>query len=329
MALLRSSSRIVALIFLAACTKQASAPNEAPATGPTSAPVVTAVVTAAPPTSQAIPPTIAPAATATPAVATTKPFVPSFPVPPFKGKFPHLVDPTVNEAGRVVDVVYAGPGTDTEPPLYKLTNRSGKAVIAGQAWLFTYDATGKYIERISHSFGRGLALEPGQTKEERLGRVLKDMKPGAVTFEGELTRAMVGSEPWFNENLAEERPKGGLSPDALIAVAGERVIVEIYDLTSLKARLTNVSDRAVSRTGVKVLYYDAKGELAKALPTSEDVVIAPGKSVDVTLHPAYASDKKPPPATAVRAVAFAPTVTFVDGKSFDNENLASESRRLP
>ena len=36
----------------------------------------------------------------------------------------------------------------------------------------------------------------------------------------------------FNENLAEERPKGGLSPDALLAVAGERVIVEIYDLRS-------------------------------------------------------------------------------------------------
>ncbi|HSO33434.1 MAG TPA: hypothetical protein VLT33_12960 [Labilithrix sp.] len=310
---------IVGLLVLGACSKKAPPAGETPSPSASSAITGEAGAAAAPAATAAAPPR----------VATAKPFVASFPVPPFKGKFPHQPDPSVDEAGRVVEVTYAGPGSETEAPLFKLTNRSGKKLSVNQTWLFYYDATGKRLDRYPHSLSGSLTIEPGETKEHRLGRDMKDMKPGVVTYEGEVTSATVGGDPWFNDNLTEERPKGGLSPDDLLATAGERVIVEIYDLTSFKARLTNVTDRAVNESRVKVLYYDAKGQVVKGVPTLETVAIEPGKSVDVTLHPAFDSDKKGPPAKAISAAAFAPTVRFADGKTFENENLSSQSRKAP
>ena len=336
---MKTTMALAAALVLAACSREASSPGDVPAASSAklaaTAPI-TATVTSTPPASDAARSDAmasAPSAAVPDArVATTKPFVPSFPLPPFKGKFPHAVDPSVNEAGRVVDVVYAGPGTDTEGPLFKLLNRSGKALVVSSAWVFYYDASDRRLHRAyASSVGRGIALEAGETKEQRLGDPLKELKPGIVTSEGEVTGAIVAGEPWFNENLTEERPRGGASPDALLAAAGERVIVEMYDLTSYKARLTNVTNRAVTETRVKVFYFDAKGDVARAVPTLEKVSLGPGKSVDVTLHPAFDSDKKPigGPAKAVRAVAFAPTVTFADGTSFDNENLSTETRHAP
>ena len=312
---------IVGFAVLAACGKKAAPVDDKPSPSASTAMPSEAGAAASSATSAA-----APAAR----VATTKPFVASFPVPPFKGKFSHQPDPSVDEAGRMVEITYAGPGSDTEAPLFKLTNQSGKKLSVNQTWLFYYDANDKRLDRYPHSLSGSLTLEPGETKEQRLGRNMKEMKPGVVAYEGEVTSATVGGSPWFNQNLTEERPKGGRTPDDLLANAGERVIVEIYDLTSFKARLTNVTDRTVNESRVKVLYYDAKGDVVKAVPALETITIEPGKSVDVTLHPAFDSDKKKgPPAKAVTAVAFAPTVRFADGKSFDNDNLASESRKAP
>ena len=278
-----------------------------------------ATLTAAPPT-----------ASAAPRVATVKPFEPSFPVPAFKGAFPHPADPSVNEAGRMVDMAFARPGPEKDiAPLFTLTNRSGKKIRVNQTWLFYFDAAGKQLDRYPSSLGGSLVLEPGESKETRLGPASKDQKPGTVGFEGEVTSAYFGDEPWFNENLIEDRPKGGHSPDELTAMAGERVVVDVYGLHAYKVRLTNITDRPVKELSVTFLYFDAKGRVDKGVWASfQKVPLKPGESLDVTLKPSFDKDKAPPP-KAVSVVAYASRVEFSEGPTFHNKNLDSEARRLP
>ncbi|HEX7600033.1 MAG TPA: hypothetical protein VF316_00440 [Polyangiaceae bacterium] len=274
--------------------------------------------------------------TAPPPRAATVNFEPAFTVPRFAGSFPHPKDPSVDEAGRLVDIVYSRPGGDAKlAPFFTLTNRTGKRLRVNQVWLFYYDAFGKELERYLDSLVSDLVLEPGESQERRLGRKLEDEKPGSVAFEGEVTNVYLGEERWFNENLIERRPRGGHSWPELVAMAGERVIVDVYALGSYLVRLTNVTRRPVRRIAVTLLYFDAEGRVAEAVGASYQKpdppgwgglpsTLQPGESLDVTLQPSHGV----PPAKAFSVVGYASLVEFEDGTRFENKNLDSQARRL-
>lgn len=283
-------------------------------------PASTTKVTAA---STMSPSAAAPAAKETPA---PKPFVPSHPVPPFAGKFPHRHDPAVDVASRAVEVKFARNGGEGDvAPLFALTNTSGKTVGVGQTWIFYYDAAGKLLDRYPHSLSGSVSLAPGETKEHRLGRDIKDLPKGTATIECEVTSASVDGAPWNNENLnpwQKGRPLGGIDVATLAEHAGERVIVDVYDVGSFRVRLTNVTDRPVKGVELRLFYADAKGarDSVSVRDPKLKEPLAPGKSIDLVLEPSFTRSKSPPP-KAVSVVAFAPTVTFTDGSEFTNKTL--------
>lgn len=265
----------------------------------------------------------APAAKEAPA---PKAFVPSHPVPPFAGKFPHRRDPAADVASRVIEAKLLNKdGEANDAPLFALTNTSGKTVVVGQTWEFYYDASGKLLDRYPHSLSGSLSIAPGETKERRLGRDIKDLPKGTATIECEVTSASVEGAPWNNENLnpwGKGRPRGGVDAATLAEHAGERVIVDVYDLASFRVRLTNVTDRPVKGAELRLFYADAKGA-RESVRTREPKLkepLAPGQSIDVVLEPSWTKSKAPP-AKSVSVVAFAPTVTFTDGPEFTNETL--------
>lgn len=312
----------LALPILGGCPKKAGTATDT--AGPTAVASEAALAASGPA------PATPKAATPSSRVATLKPFVAAFPVPPFKGAFPHRTDLDVADPGRVVEIAYARAGGESDvAPFFKLTNTSGKTVRVNQTWLFYYDASGKQLERYPHSLSGSLTLAPGESKEYRLGQDIASLKPGTTTYEGEVTSAYFGDEPWFNANLVDERPQGGLPADALVARSGERVIVDVYSLTTYKVRLTNVTDKPVTEEQITLLYYNPKGQTEKRVWTSLlETALQPGQSADVTLKPSFTTDAKPPP-KAVSVVGFAWRVDFADSTYFTNENLDSEARRIP
>lgn len=309
----------VLLPILTGCPKKAPAADDAGATSdaaPTSSGSGSAT-----PTAKTSP--------IAPRVATIKPFVPSFPVPPFKGAFPHVTDASVDEVGRAVEITFARAGDERDlAPLWTLTNKSGKAVRVNQTWLYYYDEKGKQDSRYPHSLGGFLTIEPGASVETRLGKKLKDIPAGTVEYEGEVTSAFFGDKPWLNENLIDRTTKGGFSQDELIAMTGERVVVEVYDIHGYKARLTNITDKPVSEIDATLFYYDAKGHREKRVSTHAKTPLKPGESLDTVLIPSFDSDKKPP-SKGVNLLAFAPRVTFTDGTRFSNKNLDADAHEAP
>ena len=104
-------------------------------------------------------------------VEPAKAFVPSHPVPPFKGAFPHRSEPMANPRGRVVSIKFLRNGGDADvAPVFALTNLTNEPVRVGQTWIYYYDAQRKKIDRYPSSFSGSLELAPGETKEERIGQ---------------------------------------------------------------------------------------------------------------------------------------------------------------
>jgi hypothetical protein len=256
--------------------------------------------------------------------ATVKPFVPSHPVPPIAGAFPHRDDPAVSVANRPVDIAFVRDGGEPDvAPLFALTNRTGKTIRAGQTFIHYYDASGKLLHRSSHSLGNSLSLEPGAAKEQRLGNDTKDIPKGTASIEAEMTSGLIDGAAWQNENLSTfstDRPRGGLTANDLVERSGERVIVDVYGLTSYRVRVTNVTDKVVQTVKLRLYYATAKGDRERIAAEEHrfEKGLAPGKSVDLTLKPSSGAERPP---KALRVVGYAPDVVFADGTKFQNKNL--------
>jgi hypothetical protein len=253
-----------------------------------------------------------------------KPFVPAHAVPAFTGKFPHRDHPYGAVADRAVELRFARKGGENDvAPLFSLKNLTNQKVRVNQTWLFYYDAQKQKSDRYPHSLGGSLELGPGESKEVRLGRDMKDIPKDLTVWEGEVTSAYVGDKRWDNENLNPmPRPAGGVTAAALAANAGERLIVDVYSLATYKVRLTNVTDQPVKDAQIALHYGDAKGEnnvVRARIPTLSEP-IAPGQSIDVVVEP-WSDSNKHPPAKATQVAAYAPRVDFASGPSFNNENL--------
>lgn len=255
--------------------------------------------------------------------APLKRFVPSHAAPPFAGRFPHVNDPAVDVAERIVSIQLVRKGDDpAASPVFTLTNLTKKRVAVRQTWVFYYDGQKKYLSAYPHALG-GLELAPGETKEEPLGERLQKLAKETVFLEGEVSRATVDGTDWENPNLVPlsgGRPQGGFTAQQLADMAGERVIVDVYDLTSKKVRLTNVTDRTVTSVDVRMMVANDKKDLDASMmkTVSPPGGIAPGQSIDVTLVP-YHEDKPKP--GLVRVVAFAHEVKFADGPPFRSYTL--------
>jgi len=256
-----------------------------------------------------------------------KPFVPAHPVPAFSGKFGHRDHPFGAIANRVVELRFARKGGENDvAPLFSLKNLTQEKLKVGQTWLFYYDTAKQKSDRYPHSLGYSLELGPGETKEQRLGRDMKDIPKDLVVWEGEVTSAFVGDQKWDNENLNPmPRPAGGVTAAALAASAGERLVVDVYSLAAYKVRLTNVTDQPVKDAQIALHYGDAKGENTVVRARIPDLKepIAPGQSIDVVVEP-WSDSNKRPPAKATQVTAFAPRVDFTTGPSFHNENLEED-----
>ncbi|MEZ4222970.1 MAG: hypothetical protein R3B13_18650 [Polyangiaceae bacterium] len=298
------------VLSLAGCGKQ-----ETPEAAPSAKPALESVSASA---------SAQPADEAIPVASAIKPFVPSHEVPAFRGAFPHREHPQGANATRVVELRFARKGGESDvSPLFSLKNLTKETVRVGQTWLFYYDAAKQKSDRYPHSLSYTLELGPGETKEERLGRSMKDIPSDLTAWEGEVTSAFVGGRKWVNDNLNPmPRPAGGVTDAALMDGAGERVIVDVYSLTSYKVRLTNVTDRVVKGAQISLHYGDAKGsnERVSARTDLLKEPLAPGQSVDLVLEPWFEKHKRPP-AKASAVAAFASRVEFSTGPEFRNENL--------
>lgn len=285
--------------------------------------VSTTNVTAATPATPSV------AAMPTPEAAPAKPFVPSHAVPPFKGAFPHRAEPMAAASGRTVSIKFVRNGADGDvAPVFALTNLTDKPVRVGQTWLFYYDAQRKQLERYPSSFSGSLELAPGQTTEKRIGVTIEKIKKETSIIEGEATSVRVDGKDWINENLIEGRPAGGFDAQALEDRAGERVIVDVYDLASKRVRLTNVTDHPVKGVDLHFFYVDAKNQLHSAWAPSQKLTkdLAPGESIDFAAVTISKKDQAAPPG-ARKVVAFANEVDFSDGTpTFKNKNLSEEVR---
>lgn len=274
--------------------------------------------------------TSAPVTTRTETPAPVKPFVPSHPVPPFKGAFPHRAEPMAEATGRVVSIKLVRSGDVDVAPLFAVTNLTDKPVRVGQTWIFYYDAQKKQLDSYPSSFSGSLELAPGETKEKRIGLSVEKMKKDTTIIEGECSSARVGDKDWANENLIDlhGRPAGGFDAQTLADVAGERVVVDVDSLASKRVRLTNVTDHPVKEVDLHFYYVDAKNELHSAWAPSQKLAgdLAPGASIDFNAKTINARDMVAPPG-ARKVVAFADEVAFSDGTStFKNRNLR-ETRR--
>jgi urease beta subunit len=263
--------------------------------------------------------------------APVKPFVPSHPVPPFKGAFPHRAEPMADATGRVVSIKFVRNGGDVDvAPVFAVTNLTDKPVRVGQTWIFYYDAQKKQLDSYPSSFSGSLELAPGETKEKRIGISVEKLKKDTSIIEGEVSSARVGDKDWANENLIDlqARPAGGFAAQNLEDRAGERVVVDVYSLASKRVRLTNVTDHPVKEVDLHFYYVDAKNELHSAWAPSQKLAgdLAPGASIDFTPKTVNARDMVAPPG-ARKVVAFADEVGFSDGTpTFKSRNLR-ETRR--
>ena len=93
-------------------------------------------------------------------------------------------------------------------------------------------------------------------------------------------------------------------------------------MSSNRVRLTNVTDRVVTRARVSLFYWDANGTVLQERYASNVELpkeLAPGSSIDVDLR---VDDKeKGGPTIAAKVIAFAPDVQFADGTHFENTSL--------
>jgi hypothetical protein len=257
-----------------------------------------------------------------------KPFVPTHTVPPFKGKFPHRDHPLAANAGRVVELKFVRASKEPDlAPMFSMKNLTDKPVDVGQTWLFYYDAEKKKTDRYPHSLGYTVKLGPGEAKEQRLGQNTEKIEAGLTLFEGEVTSARVDGNDWENQNLNPmPRPAGGVDAQTLADNAGVRLVVDVYELSSYRVRLTNVTDRVIKDAVMVFHYRGEKDENTKVTAGLPDDLkpIAPGASVDLAASAWSSSRKSPPKATDV--VAYATRVTFESGPSFENENLSEDVR---
>lgn len=269
-------------------------------------------------------------AEAAPPAAPSRHFVPSHPVPPFKGAFPHRAEPLADATGRVVSIkLVRNEGVSDDAPIFALTNLTKETVAVSQTWIYYYDAQRKQIDRYPHSLGGSFELAPGETKEKRLGEHIGKIKKETSIMEGEVSSATVGGKPWKNENLVSsfDRPVGGYDLQTLEDRAGERVIVDMYSLGTDRVRLTNITDHPVKSVDLRFHYIDAKGEIDWNMAPSQELKtpLLPGQSVDFKAKMLTAKDRPPPGARKV--VAFAEEVRFADGSpTFKNKNLGERNR---
>lgn len=281
--------------------------------------------------SMSSPVTTSTATTPAESAAPVKRFVPSHPVPPFSGAFPHRAEPMADATGRVVSIKFLRNGGDVDvAPVFALTNLTDKPVRVGQTWIFYYDAQKKRLDSYPSSFSGSLELAPGETKEKRIGVTVEKLKKDTSIIEGECSSARVGDKDWGNENLVDlnRRPAGGVDAQTLEDQAGQRVIVDVYALASKRVRLTNVTDHPVKEVDIHFYYVDAKNVLHSAWAPSQKLAgdLAPGASIDFTPKTISARDMAVPPG-ATKVVAFADEVQFSDGTpAFKNRNLG-ETRR--
>jgi hypothetical protein len=220
-----------------------------------------------------------------------------------------------------------GPADTDTAPVFALTNLTNERVAVGQTWIFYYDAKKKKVDSYPHSLGESFFLDPGETKEKRLGQNVGKIPKETSFIDGEVSSAKVGDREWRNENLVElnSRPQGGLDAQELADRAGERVIVDVYTLGGKRVRLTNVSDHPVKSVDLRFHYGDAKGEFDSQWFYWQkiDGGLAPGKSIDLVAKASNDRATPPTPARAQKVVAFATEVEFSDGTpTFRNANLS-------